>query len=414
VTSAQAASSAIDQPNREAIVSFQGFDLSAELKLLADTVGEFVREEIVVVENGIPGREREIPDAAVAELQKKARGAGFWCLEAPEKYGGGGLSIFESVVVTEQMAKHRYSIPRPGAGAFGLEPPVALYRGTLEQIERYVLPTIDQAWTAFIAVSEPTGGSDPARAIRTTAVREGDTYRINGHKLWASGADRARYGVVYARTDRDGGRGGISAFIVDADMPGISVEPVPVLRDHWTTELMLHDVIVPVENLIGAEGEGFDFAQEFFVRGRLRYAAQALGVAEEAIRLGLEWARTRETFGALLATRQAVQFMLADARVEVNAARFLTWDAAWEADQGRDARTKASMAKFYATEAGFRIVDSMMQILGGMGMTPDLPLEHWFRGLRVSRVVEGPSEIQRCLIARDMLGPAALSTKSRG
>jgi acyl-CoA dehydrogenase len=247
-------------------VSFQGFDLSAELKLLADTVGEFVREEIVVVENGIPGREREIPDAAVAELQKKARGAGFWCLEAPEKYGGGGLSIFESVVVTEQMAKHRYSIPRPGAGAFGLEPPVALYRGTLEQIERYVLPTIDQAWTAFIAVSEPTGGSDPARAVRTTAVREGDTYRINGHKLWASGADRARYGVVYARTDRDGGRGGISAFIVDADMPGISVEPVPVLRDHWTTELMLRDVIVPVENLIGAEGEGFDFAQEFFVR----------------------------------------------------------------------------------------------------------------------------------------------------
>jgi acyl-CoA dehydrogenase len=170
----------------------------------------------------------------------------------------------------------------------------------------------------------------------------------------------------------------------------------------------------PRRESIGAEGEGFDFAQEFFVRGRLRYAAQALGVAEEAIRLGLEWARTSETFGALLATRQAVQFMLADARVEVNAARFLTWDAAWEADQGRDARTKASMAKFYATEAGFRIVDSMMQILGGMGMTPDLPLEHWFRGLRVSRVVEGPSEIQRCLIARDMLGPAALSTKSRG
>jgi acyl-CoA dehydrogenase len=185
---------------------------------------------------------------------------------------------------------------------------------------------------------------------------------------------------------------------------------VPVLRDHWTTELMLRDVIVPVENLIGAEGEGFDFAQEFFVRGRLRYAAQALGVAEEAIRLGLEWARTRETFGALLATRQAVQFMLADARVEVNAARFLTWDAAWEADQGRDARTKASMAKFYATEAGFRIVDSMMQILGGMGMTPDLPLERWFRGLRVSRAVD---EIARISRGFAMTPPASRSWTGR-
>jgi acyl-CoA dehydrogenase len=140
------------------------------------------------------------------------------------------------------------------------------------------------------------------------------------------------------------------------------------------------------------------------MRGRLRYAAQAIGVAEEAI----DWARTRETFGALLATRQAVQFALADARVQVDAARYLTWDAAWNADQGADARTKASAAKLYATEVAFKVVDAMMQILGGMGMTADMPLEHWFRGLRVSRVVEGPSEIQRFLIARDILGKAAL------
>jgi acyl-CoA dehydrogenase len=389
-------------------MSFQGFELPDELRMLADTVAEFVRKEIWPVEARTPGDERDIAAEEIGKLRKKARDAGFWCLDAPEEFGGGGLTVFESVVVGEQMAKHRYSIPRPGAGAFGLEPPAALYRGTPEQIERYVVPTIEHAWPSFTAVSEPTGGSDPARAIRTTAVREGDAYRLNGHKMWASGADQARYGVVYARTNADSGRDGISAFIVDMDRPGITVEPVSVIRDHWTTELTLDNVLVPVANLVGREGEGFTLAHEFFVRGRLRYASQAIGVAEEAVRLAVDWARSRETFGALLATRQAVQFALADARVGINAARCLTWDAAWDADRGLNARTKASIAKLHATETAFNVVDSMMQILGGMGMTTDMPLEHWFRGLRVSRVVEGPSEIQRFLIARDMLGKAAL------
>jgi len=389
-------------------MTFQGFELPDELRMLADTLGEFVRKEIWPVEVRTPGEERHIAPDEIEKLRKKARDAGFWCLDAPERFGGGGLTVFESVVVGEQMAKHRYSIPRPGAGAFGLEPPAALYRGTPEQIERYVLPTIENAWPSFTAISEPSGGSDPARAIRTTAVKDGDTYRLNGHKMWASGADQARYGVVYARTDADSKRAGISAFILDMDAPGIAVQPVAVMRDHWTTELTLNDVIIPASNLIGQKGEGFALAQEFFVRGRLRYASQAIGVAEEAMRLAVDWARTRETFGALLATRQAVQFALADARVEINAARYLTWDAAWDADHGINARTKASIAKLHATEAAFKIVDAMMQILGGMGMTSDMPLEHWFRGLRVSRVVEGPSEIQRFLIARDILGKAAL------
>jgi acyl-CoA dehydrogenase len=392
-------------------VSFAGFDLPSDLRLLADTVGEFVREEIVPVEAGIPGDERGLPDQELAKLQQKARDAGFWCMEAPEKFGGGGLSVFEGVVIKEQMSKHRYSFPRPGAGAFGVEPPVVLYRGTPRQIERYVLPTIEHGWRAFTAISEPTGGSDPARAIRTTAIREGDSYRINGHKMWASGADRAQYGIVYARTDLGAGRDGFTAIVVDADTPGLKVEPVPVIRDHWTTELTLNDCAVPVANRVGDEGEGFALAQEWLVRGRLGYAAQAIGVAEEAVRIAVEWASTRETFGALLATRQAVQFAIADARVQINAARYLTWDAAWDADQGRDARMKASIAKLHATETGFAVVDAMMQILGGMGMAKDMPLEHWFRGLRVSRVVEGASEIHRFLIARDLLGKAALGRR---
>jgi acyl-CoA dehydrogenase len=387
---------------------FQGFDLPEELRLLADTVAEFVRAEIRPVEARTPGDARALAEEDLRALRAKARAAGFWCLEAPTEFGGGGLSVFEGIVLTEQLAKHRYSFPHPGAGVFGIEPPVVLYRGSEHQIETYVRPTIDNAWTAFTAISEPTGGSDPARSIRTTATRDGDTYRINGHKLWTTGADEARYGIVYARTDAAAGRSGISAFIVDSDTPGMHVTSVPVLRDHWTTEVLFDNCVVPAENLVGEEGQGFALAQQWLVRGRLRYAAQAVGVAEEAVRMAAEWASRRETFGALLSTRQAVQFALADAKVKIAAARHLTWDAAWAADQGRDARTKASMAKLYGTEVGFEVVDAMMQILGGMGVTKDLPLEHWFRGLRVSRIVEGPSEIHRFLIARDMLGPAAL------
>ncbi|HET6742905.1 MAG TPA: acyl-CoA dehydrogenase family protein, partial [Kribbella sp.] len=257
-------------------MTFAGFDLPDDLRLLRDTVADFVREEIVPVEAGLPGDARGLPVDDLRSLQKKARDAGFWCLEAPEEYGGGGLGVFEGVVLAEQMAKHRYSFPRPGAGVFGSEPPNVLYKGSPRQIEEYVRPTIENAWTAFSAISEPTGGSDPARAIRSVATRDGDVYRINGHKMWTSGADTARYGIVYARTDRAAGRRGMSAFIVDSGTPGMTITPVPVLRDHWTTEVVFDNVEVPAENLVGEEGQGFGLAQEWLVRGRLRYAAQAV------------------------------------------------------------------------------------------------------------------------------------------
>jgi acyl-CoA dehydrogenase len=386
---------------------FAGYELPEELRMLRDVVGEFVAKEIRPVEAEVPGDARELPAEVRSELQAKARAAGFWCFEAPEEFGGAGLSTFEMVVVLEEASKHRYAFPRAGDGVFGRTPPVVLYKGTRDQIERYVLPTIDQAWENFTAISEPSGGSDPARAIRTTATRVGDSYVLNGTKLWATNADTARYGIVHARTDREGGRSGISAFIVDRDTPGMSITTIPVLRDHWTTEIALVDCAVPAENLVGNEGEGFALAQEFLVRGRLYYAAQSVGVAEEAVRMAIEWARERETFGAPLATRQAVQFALADSLVEIKAGRFITWEAAWKDDQGQDARLEASIAKLYCTEMGFRVVDRMIQIMGGLGVSKELPLEHWFRALRVSRIVEGPSEVHRYVIARDMLGPIA-------
>ena len=248
---------------------FDGFDLPDELWVLAGTVDDFVRQEILPVEERLPADAREIPADELTQLQRKARDAGLWCFEAPEEHGGGGLSAFQSVVVNEHAAKHRFSFPLPGGGAFGFSPPVVLYRGSPDQIERYVKPTIEHAWSSFTAISEPTGGSDPARAIRTTAVRRGDRYVLNGRKMWATNADAAHYGVVYARTDPAAGRKGISALIVDAGTPGMQVTPVPVLRDHWSTEVSFEDCEVPVANLVGEEGQGFELAQQWLVRGRL-------------------------------------------------------------------------------------------------------------------------------------------------
>jgi acyl-CoA dehydrogenase len=386
---------------------FNGFELSDELSLLRRSLRDFVVNELWTVESTLDPAAREIAADKLVGLQAKAREAGFWCFEAPAEYGGGGLSAFEMAIVHEQITRHRFAFPVPGGGAFGYSPPVVMYKGSPEQIERFVKPTIENALIAFTAISEPTGGSDPARAIRSTARRDGDRYILNGRKMWATNADEGKFGVVYARTDSASGRAGISAFVVETGTPGMNVSPVPVVRDHWTTELTFEDCEIPVENRIGEEGEGFALAQEWMVRGRLMLAAQSVGVAEEAVRLASEWAKERETFGAPLATRQGVQFPLADSDVELRAARWLTWEAAWKHDQGQDARLESSRAKLYATEMGFRVVDRAIQIMGGMGLAKEMMLEHWFRDLRVTRIVEGASEIQRYIIAREMLGAVA-------
>ena len=187
----------------------------------------------------------------------------------------------------------------------------------------------------------------------------------------------------------------------------MSTSRIPVIRNHAPTELILDDVRIPAGNLVGQEGQGLSLAASWLVRGRLTYAARAVGIADEAVRLAVAWMGTRSTFGAPLATRQGLQWSIADAAVEINAGRWLTWQAAWKADTGQDARLEAAMAKLYCTEVGFRVVDSVMQILGAMGMAREMPLESWFRDLRVARVVEGTSEMLRSQIARQVIGPAA-------
>jgi acyl-CoA dehydrogenase len=385
-------------------MTFAGFGLSYELSLLRDLVARFVTERIRPVEEAIGPETRAIPDDDLVKLRAAARELGLWCLDAPQEYGGAGLSVFEYVVVLEQACKHRFCFPHAGGGAFGQSPPVVLYAGGPKIIENYVRPAIEHGWTSFTAIAEPSGGTDPARAIRTTARLDGGEWVLTGRKLWITNADRARFGVIYARTDQ-----GISAFVVETGSPGFSTRTLPVIRDHWPTEVLLDGVRIPAGNLVGEDGAGLSLASDWLVRGRLGYATRAVGIAEEAVRLATEWVRERKTFGAALATRQAVQWAIADSRVEINAGRWLTWEAAWKDDQGNDARLEAAMAKLYCTEMAFRVVDKMMQLLGAMGMSREIPLEGWFRDLRVARVVEGSSEILRAQIARKMIGPAVSS-----
>jgi acyl-CoA dehydrogenase len=378
-------------------------DLPEHIRILQESLRRFVAEEIRPVEMRLDPEARAIPAAALAPLQEKAKKAGFWCLDAPTDYGGAGLSSFEFVVAVEEASKHKFCFPQPGGGVFGHPPPIVLYAGSKAQIEKYVVQSMKHGWYGFTAIAEPTGGTDPARAIRTTARREGDRWILNGTKMWITHGEYAKYGVVYARTER-----GISAIIVDAGTRGMEVvRSLPVLRDHWPTEIRFEECAVPAENLIGEEGKGLELAGKWVQRARLLYAARSIGVAEEAIRMGTEWARERSIFGASLATRQATQFAIADSRVEIDAARWLVWQTGWKHDQGRDIRADAAAAKLYAVEAASRTVDRMIQIMGAMGLSKELPLEAWYRDLRVARILEGSSEILRTFIARSVIGPAA-------
>lgn len=384
-------------------MNFGGYTLPDELKMLQATVRRFIAEEVVPAEAGLDSEAMELPVEHRIRLQKKIKEMGLWCPGAPVEYGGAGLNIFARSVIGEEAAQHRMGGYHPGAGAFGPEIPPIVYEGTKQQIERYVIPAIQQGKRTFFAITEPSGGSDPAGAIQTKAELAGDNWIINGSKIFISGADVADWGIVFARTDREKGRAGISCFFVETSTPGFQWKHVPVIRPWYPTELSFQDCAVPAENLLGEEGGGFRLVNRLLTRTRIPYSAGCVGTAVIAQRMAIGHAKERSTFGARLADRQAVQWMLADSEVEIRAGRWLTWEAAWKADRGEDARFDASVAKVYNTEMAGRVVDRAIQVHGGYGIAKELPLERWYRELRIKRIGEGPSEVHRMVIARGIL-----------
>lgn len=381
-------------------------ELSDDQKMIIEQIRRFVREEIVPLEDKLDPDASELEPEDFARLTAKVRDMGFWGLDVPEEYGGAGIDLVTRTLIAIEMSQHRAGLYVPCYGVFGMMGLAQLYEATEEQKERYLKPVLRGEKKGFFGLTEPSGGSDPARAIQTKAVRDGDDWVINGAKVYISGADKAQFGLVFARTDPNAGRNGVTCFLVDTDMPGFHVRRVihTLRSSHYATELQFEDLRVPHQNVLGEVNRGFAIANDRLSRQRIPYAAACIGVAIRSQEMAIEYAKQRETFGAPLATRQLIQSMIIDNELDIRTARWFTLDAAHKAERGEPFRMEAAMAKLVATEASSRVVDRSMQVHGGIGMTKDLPLERWYREMRIRRVGEGPNEVQRLIIARDLLG----------
>ncbi len=381
-------------------------NLTEEQELIVGIVRRFVREEVLPLELDLDPDADELEPEDRDRLVGLTRSMGLYGLDIPPEYGGPDIDLVTRTLIAVEMSQHRAGLYAPCYGTFGGAGLAQLFEATDDQKERYLHPTLRGEKRGFFGLSEPSGGSDPARAIQTKAVQDGDDWIINGSKLWISGADRADFGLVFARTDPDKGRGGVTCFIVDTDTPGFHVRRiVHTLRSaHYATELQFEDMRIPSANILGKVNGGFAIANERLTRQRIPYAAGCIGVAIKAHEMALEYVPQRETFGAPLSTRQSIQWMLVDNEIDIKQSIWITLEAANKANKGEPFRKEAAMAKLVATEAGGRVVDRCMQMFGGLGVAKDLPFERWYREMRIRRIGEGPNEVQRHVIARELLG----------
>ncbi|MQA96944.1 MAG: cyclohexanecarboxyl-CoA dehydrogenase [Streptosporangiales bacterium] len=388
------------------------FTPTPEQAMLVEMVRRFVQEEIVPIEHELDPDAGRLPPEKDKELRAKVAQMGLTNWDAPAEVGGPGLDVVTQTLLAMEMSQHRAGLYTTCYGVFGGAGLAHLYEASDYLKERYLYPTLRGEMVGCFALSEPSGGSDPARAVQTRAVRDGEDWVINGSKLWISEAANADYAILIARTG-DEGRDGLTAFVVETAAAGFTVRrEVPVLRKvHKPTELTFDDVRVPDRNRVSPEGAGFRMAAERLAMRRIPYAAECVGTATAAHRMATEYAKIREVFGKPLAQQQGIQWMLVDNEIDIRTARMFVLDAAVKADRGEPFRTEAALAKLAASEGGFRVVDRCVQIHGGLGVAADLPLERWFREMRIRRIGEGPTEVQRMLIARDLLGKHASASR---
>ena len=378
---------------------------SEELDLLREQIKRFMREHVRPIEDKLPYNATGCSREDRQTLRSYAEELGLTRLTVPEEYGGNPVSALMRVVIAEESAKCRLGAYAPALGAFGGGPPNVIWSGTPKQIEEYGIPCVEGHKRAFVAITEPTGGSDPRNNISTRAHKEGDKWILTGRKMWITGALGADYGIIFAKT-KDGSESEppqITAFIVEPTFPGISFNEIKVIRALSPYEIVLDNCEVPAENVLGEVGQGFGVAQRWLVDARIPYAAGCVGIAQESLDMACGWVKQRPTRDGMLSDKQAIQWMIADSEVELRAARMLVYDAAAKVDEGQPGKVDASMCKLYATETAGRVVDRAMQMFGGMGMAQEMPLERWYRELRVKRIGEGPSEVHRMVIARDKL-----------
>ena len=376
------------------------FSLSDEERQIRDTVRAFITKEVMPLEQEVLRNERAgapaLDQGVLAELRAKARKSGFWGVNTPEEYGGMNLGPVMTAILT--METGRTFVPF----TFGGTADNILYAGNEEQKQQYLVPTIEGRRRSCFAITEPGAGSD-ARNIRTRAVRDGDDWIITGEKTFITGGNEADFVMVFAVTDPDkGADGGVTCFLVDRDM-GWKSEPIPTMGQWGPASLVFDDVRVPARNVLGEVGQGYPLAMRWIGQGRYLIPAGALGAAERMLQMAVDYAGIRHSMGHPIGDYQAIQWQIADSQVEIESSKWLTLYAAWRVQEGMDARHASSIAKLNGALMANQVVDRVLQIHGGMGYTKELPIERWYRELRLLRIFEGTDEIQRRTIARNLL-----------
>lgn len=382
------------------------FELDQEHQMLKDLVARFVREELIPLEPALLSREAaggkwELLADEHESLNAVSKARGLWGLDAPVEMDGFDLPVVAMVGVNEELGKTitPYELPPDSPNLRML-----LKSANEEQRAMYLAPYARGETISAIAISEPGAGADPS-AMTTRAVRDGDDWVLNGRKIWISRAAKADWTIVMAVTDKvKGARGGISAFIVDKATAGFTVERrIPMIGGISTYEVLLEDCRVPHRQLLGQEGAGFAPMQARLSSRRVQIAAWCIGRAQRALDMMCEYAPQRTTFGATLAERQTIQWWIADAATRIHACRLMTYEAAARIDRGEEARSQVSMIKVFATEMAWDVIDHAMQTFGAMGMTKEMPLQQMANETRLMRIYEGPSEVHRWVIARELL-----------
>ena len=371
------------------------------IKQLVDLIERFVRERLVPNEERLASEGR-LPDDILEEM----KALGLFGLTIPEEYGGLGLTMEEEILVSIALGRTSPAFRSIMGTNNGIGSAAVVFNGTEEQKQKYLPRYASGDWISCFCLTEPEAGSDAA-SLRTTAVRDGDHYIINGTKRYITNAKVAHTFNVMARTDPNNkGARGISSFIVERDTPGItlgSVDKKMGQAGSMTCDVIFENCRVPAENLIGGEGEGFVTAMKVLDRGRLHISGVSVGVAERLIHDSLEYALQRKQFGKPIAEQQLIQGMLADSQTETYAAKCMTLETARKRDSGENVSTESSACKLFATEMVGRVADRAVQIHGGAGYMSEYAVERFYRDVRLFRLYEGTSQIQQVIIARNMM-----------
>jgi alkylation response protein AidB-like acyl-CoA dehydrogenase len=381
------------------------FGVAEEHRLLIATARSFVEREMIPHEDAVE-RERVVPPDLARQIHDRAIRAGLAAANMPASVGGGGLDHLGQAYLNRELGRTTWAliahVPMPSR---------ILMACAGDQVERYLLPSVRGERKDCFALTEPGAGSDAA-SIATRAMRDGGDWVLNGTKHFISGGQSADFAIVFAVTGVDetanGPRKRITAFLVDKGTKGFEARPgyrAVSYRGYPNAILAFQDCRLGPGQILGEEGKGFDLANEWLTTGRVGVAAVCCGKADRAIGLATEWAATRRQFGRRIGEFQGVSFRLADMVTELRAADLLTRHAAWKADRGTMTSADAARAKLYASEMLGRVTDGAIQIFGGMGLMEESPLERLWRDARVERIWDGTSEIQRHIIARDLLRP---------